>query len=70
MTDSVYKIIEVIGSSPVSWEEAARSAVEETARHVRDLRVAEVSNLDLRIEGGKVVAYRAKVHVSFRYEGT
>jgi len=69
MTDSIYKVIEIIGSSPTSWEEAARIAVEEAASHVRDVRVAEVDELDMRIEDGKVAEYRAKVHMSFRYEG-
>lgn len=69
MQDSVYKVIEIIGTSPNSWEEAAKNAVDEAARHVRDLRVAEVDDLDMKIEEGKVVAYRAKVHISFRYEG-
>ena len=69
MPDSIYKVIELIGSSPNSWEEAAKNAVEQAGKHVRGLRVAEVDDLDMRIEDGKVVAYRAKVHVSFRYEG-
>ena len=69
MPDSTYKVIELIGTSETSWEDASRRAVEKAAMHVRDLRVAEVDNLDLTIEDGKVIAYRAKVHVSFRYEG-
>jgi len=69
MADSVYKVIELIGSSPNSWEEAAQNALAEAAKHVHQLRVAEVDDLDVRIEDGKVVAYRAKVHVSFKYEG-
>ena len=69
MPDSIYKVIELIGSSPNSWEEAAKHAVEQAGKQVRGLRVAEVDELDMRIEDGKVVAYRAKVHVSFRYEG-
>ena len=69
MPDSIYKVIELIGSSPTSWEEAAKSAVEQAGKHVRDLRIAEVDKLDLKIEDGKVAAFRAKVHVSFRYEG-
>ena len=69
MPDSVYKVIEVIGSSPTSWEEAAKNAVEQASKHVRELRVAEVDELDMKIEDGKVTAYRAKVHISFRYEG-
>lgn len=67
---SVYKVIRVIGSSPTSWEEAAASAVEEAAKHVRDLRVAEVEKCDMKVEDGKVTEYRARVHISFRYEGT
>jgi dodecin len=66
---SVYKIIRVIGSSPTSWEEAAKNAVEEAGKHLRDMRIAEVEQFDMRLENGKVVEYRARVHVSFRYEG-
>ena len=65
----VYRITEIIGKSPVSWEEAAKNAVETAAKSLRDLRVAEVSKLDMKIEDGKVVAYRAKVSLSFKYEG-
>lgn len=64
----VFKIVEVIGSSPTSWEDAARSAVEVAAKTLRDLRVAEVGKLDMKIENGKVVAYRARVSMSFKYE--
>jgi hypothetical protein len=67
---SVYKIVRLVGSSPTSWEEAAKSAVEEAGKHLRDLRVGEVELLDMRIENNKVVEYRARVHVSFRYEGS
>lgn len=67
MPDSVYKVIEVIGTSPTSWEEAAKMAVERVASHLGDLRVAEIENLDLRLDDNKVVAYRAKVKVSFKY---
>jgi flavin-binding protein dodecin len=66
---SVYKIIRVVGSSPTSWEEAAKHAVEEAGKHLRDMRIAEVEQLDMRLEDGKVVEYRARVHLSFRYEG-
>ena len=66
---SVYKIIRIIGSSPTSWEEAAKNAVEEAGRHLRDMRVAEIEQLDMRLEEGKVVEYRARVHISFRYQG-
>ncbi len=69
MTDSVYKVIELIGSSPNSWEEAASNAVAKAGEQLRELRVAEVDNLDVRVENGVVTAYRAKVHVSFKYEG-
>jgi len=64
----VYRVTEIIGSSDVSWEAAAKSAVETAAKSLRDLRVAEVCKLDMKIEGGKVVAYRAKVSLSFKYE--
>jgi len=67
MAGSVYKVIEIIGTSDTSWEEAAATAVEEAASHLEDLRVAEVTKLDLHIVDNKVVAYRAKVSVSFRY---
>jgi flavin-binding protein dodecin len=65
----VYRVTEIIGTSPDSWEDAARTAVETASASLRDLRVAEVSKLDLKIEAGKVVAYRAKVSLSFKYEG-
>ncbi|NIV03604.1 MAG: transporter [Calditrichae bacterium] len=68
MSDSVYKVIELVGTSPNSWEEAAKNAVDQANKSLRDLRVAEVDNLDLKIENGKVTAYRAKVHVSFKFE--
>jgi len=64
----VYKIVEVVGSSPVSWEDAASSAIASAAKTLRDLRVAEVTKLDMKIENGKVVAYRARVSMSFKYE--
>ncbi len=69
MPESIYRIIEIIGTSPKSWEEAAKNAVETAAKTVRDLRVAEIEKLDLKVEKGKVVAYRAKVSISFKYEG-
>ena len=65
--NSVYKIIELVGTSETSWEEAARNAVEKAALSLRDLRIAEVTKLDMRIEDGKVIAYRARVSVSFKY---
>lgn len=70
MPDSVYKIIELVGTSPDSWEKAAANAVEKAGQTLRELRIAEVSELDMQIEGGKVRAYRAKVKVSFKYEGS
>ena len=70
MSDSMYKVIELIGSSTESWEQAAKSVIEEAAKHLRELRVAEVAEQDLVIENGKVVAYRTKVKVSFKYQGT
>lgn len=69
MTDSVYKVIELIGTSTESWEKAAAAAVARAAASLRDLRVAEVSELDMVLENGAVSAYRAKVKVSFKYEG-
>jgi flavin-binding protein dodecin len=69
MADSIYKVIELVGSSPTSWEEAAKNAVDMAGKHLRELRVAEIKDLDLKLEDGKVMAYRAKVHVSFKYEG-
>ena len=64
----VYRVTEIIGTSNVSWEDAAKTAVETAAKSLRDLRVAEVTKLDMKIEGGKVVAFRAKVSLSFKYE--
>jgi len=68
MSASVYKIIELVGSSEVSWEEAAKNAVETATKSLRELRIAEITKLDMRIENGKVVAYRARVNISFKYE--
>lgn len=71
MTDSVYKVIELVGTSGESWEKAAANAVHQAARSLRDLRVAEVVELDLQLDDkGKVEAYRAKLNVSFKFEGT
>ena len=70
MAESVYKIIELVGTSEESWEKAAKAAVERAAQTLRDLRVAEISQLDMHLENGKVLAYRARVKVSFKYEGT
>jgi flavin-binding protein dodecin len=70
MPDSVYKVIELVGTSPESWEKAAASAVARAAKSLRDLRVAEISELDMQLgEGGVVQSYRAKVKVSFKFEG-
>lgn len=68
MDGSVYKVIELVGTSPESWEKAAANAVETAAKTLRDLRVAEIVELDMQIEEGKVLAYRAKVKVSFKYK--
>lgn len=69
MSENVYKIIELVGTSKESWEKAAENAVKKAAESLRDLRVAEISQLDLHINEGKIEAYRAKVKVSFKYEG-
>jgi len=69
MPDSVYKVITVVGSSPKSWEEAATLAVEAASKTLRDLRIAEIEEFDMALENGKVRAYRAKVRISFKYEG-
>ncbi len=69
MADSVYKVIELVGTSTELWEKAAAVAVERAAQSLRDLRVAEVVELDMVLDDGKVTAYRAKVKVSFKYEG-
>jgi flavin-binding protein dodecin len=65
---SIYKVIEIIGSSEKSWEDAARNAVETAAKGLKEVRVAEVKELDMRIEKGKVVEYRAKLRISFKYK--
>ena len=69
MGESVYKVIELIGSSPAGWEDAAKAAVERAAKTLEDIRVAEVVELDMKVDQNKVVAYRAKVKVSFKYRG-
>jgi hypothetical protein len=69
MAESVYKVIELVGTSTESWERAAAAAVERAAKSLRDLRIAEVVQLDMQIENGKIASYRAKVKVSFKYEG-
>ena len=65
----VYRVTEIIGSSPISWEDAAKNAVQTAGESLRDLRVAEITKLDVKVDGGKVVAYRARVSLSFKYEG-
>ena len=67
MSESVYKIIELIGTSEVSWEDAAKTAVEKASKTLEDLRIAEVTAQDLRIENGKVIAYRTRVRLSFKF---
>jgi hypothetical protein len=69
MAESVYKVIELVGTSSESWEKAAAAAVKRASKTLRDLRVAEVSLLDMHLNNGKVEAYRAKIKVSFKYEG-
>lgn len=67
MSDSVYKVIELIGTSPNSWEDAARNAIEIAGRSLRDLRIAEIGKLDMKVEDGRVTAFRARVQLSFKY---
>ena len=67
--NGVYRVTEIIGTSSKSWEDAARNAVETAGKSLRDLRIAEVGKLDMKVEGGKVVAYRARVSLSFKYDG-
>lgn len=69
MPNSVYKIITLVGTSTDSWEKAAQTAVDKASKTLRDLRIAEIEQLDMQIEEGKVIAYRAKVRISFKYEG-
>jgi len=68
MTNSVYRVTELVGTSETSWEDAAKNAVETASKSLKNLRVAEVSKLDMKVEEGKVVAYRSKVALSFKYE--
>jgi hypothetical protein len=68
MAESVYKVVELVGTSTESWEKAAAAAVERAAKSLRDLRIAEVVDMDLQIDNGKVIAYRTKIKVSFKYE--
>jgi len=67
MADSIYKVIELVGTSKISWEDAAKNVIERAGKTLKDLRVAEVAEQDLKIEDGKVVAYRTKLRVSFRF---
>ncbi len=69
MAESVYKVVELVGSSPESWEKAAAAAVAMAGKSLRDLRIAEIVSLDMHLEEGKVAAFRAKVKVSFKYQG-
>ncbi len=69
MAESVYKVIELVGTSTESWEKAAAAAVETAAKSLRDLRIAEIVELDMQLEDGEVRTYRAKVKVSFKYQG-
>ena len=70
MSGSVYKIVEQVGSSSTSWEDAAKNAVETAAKTLKDLRIAEITQMDMKIENGKVTAYRAKVNLSFKYKSS
>ncbi|SPJ14657.1 conserved hypothetical protein [Syntrophobacter sp. SbD2] len=67
---SVYKIVELVGTSPTSWEEAAKEVIETSTKSLRDLRIAEVDKLDMRLDNGKIVEYRVRVKLSFKYEGS
>ena len=69
MAESIYKVIELVGTSEESWEKAAKNAVETAGKSLKNLRVAEINKIDLKVEDGKVVAFRARVSLSFKYEG-
>jgi flavin-binding protein dodecin len=69
MSESVYKVIELVGASSESWEKAAKNAVEKAAKSLRDLRIVEVKKLDMKLEDGKVASFRARINVSFKYKG-
>ncbi len=69
MEESIYKVLELIGTSEKSWEEAAKNAVDKAGKSLRDMRIAEIVKLDMKVENNAVVAYRARVNVSFKYEG-
>ncbi len=68
MAESIYKVIELVGTSPTSWEEAAKNAVETAGKSLKNLRVAEINKLDMKVEDGKVTAFRARVSLSFKYD--
>jgi flavin-binding protein dodecin len=68
MAESIYKIIELVGTSTVSWEDAAKNAVETAGKSLKDLRIADVTKMDLKIDNGKVAAYRTRVNLSFKYD--
>ncbi len=68
MSDSVYKVVELVGTSETSWEEATKIAIETAGKHLKHLRIAEVEKLDMKVEDGKVIGYRAKIKLSFKYE--
>jgi flavin-binding protein dodecin len=68
MSNSVYKVIELVGSSSTSWEDAAKNAVKTAGKTLKDLRIAEITKLDMKVEEGKVTAYRARVNISFKYQ--
>ena len=70
MNESIYKIVELVGTSSISWEEAAKNAVETATKTLRDLRIAEITKLDMKLENGKVTVFRARVSLSFKYEGS
>lgn len=69
MSESVYKVIELVGTSETSWEDAAKKAVETASKSLKNLRIAEVTKMDMKVEDGKVVAFRTRVNLSFKYEG-
>ncbi len=69
MAESVYKVIELVGTSSESWEKAAAAAIERAGQSLRDMRIAEIAELDVQIKDGRIEAYRAKIKVSFKYEG-
>ena len=68
MAESTYKVIELVGTSDESWEKAAKNAIETASKSLKDLRIAEIAKLDMKVENGKVTAYRARVNLSFKYE--